>query len=352
MQNAKFRGDAPHFARDKKGGGGVERKNGSLKSKGKKILYAAVLFFLLVQPCGAAEDPAQYPSKPITLICPWAPGGTGDLSSRKVAEVAGKILGQPVMVENKAGGAGVIGINAVAKAAPDGYTIGLMTYSANVIIPHLRAVPYDTKKDYIFIMAYGEHSMIFSVLASSPWKTFKEFVEEARKNPGKLKYSTPGPLGGQHIFMEHVFSVEKVKLTHIPVGGGAEATRQLLGGHLDGVITPDLVTHIQSGTVRGLAVQPETRIKAVPDIPTFRELGYKMVSPNWMGIVGPSGLHPTVLKKLLDACKKTYEDPSFQEFMAKMYLPTFFKDSESFKEIVFKEFDDNGRVLKELGFVK
>lgn len=142
----------------------------------------------------------------------------------------------------------------MAKAVPEGYTIGLMTYSANVIIPHLRSVPYDTKKDFTFIMEYGEFPMIFCALANSPWKTFKEFVEEARKNPGKLKYSTPGPLGGQHIFMEQVFSVEKVKLTHIPVGGGIEATRQLLGGHLDGALTPDFIPYIQGGTVRGLAV--------------------------------------------------------------------------------------------------
>jgi tripartite-type tricarboxylate transporter receptor subunit TctC len=328
------------------------KKNGVLKVNGRRILYSTILFFILVQPCIATEDPAQFPSKPITLIIPWAPGGSTDLSGRKLADLTGKILGQPMVIENKPGASGVIGINAVAKAAPDGYTIGAMTYSANVIIPHLRSVPYDTKKDFSFIMQYCEAPMIFSVLIDSPWKTFKEFVEEARKNPGKMKYSTPGPLGGQHIFMEHVFFLEEVKVNHIPVGGGTEATRQLLGGHLDGAITPDFVPHIQSGKVRGLAVQPEKRMKAVPDIPTFLELGYKVESPNYTGICAPQGLHPVVLKKLFDAFKKAYEDPSFQEFMAKIYLPTVFRDSGSFKEMVFKDFDSQGRVLKELGLIK
>ncbi len=328
--------------------GGQERE---FKLNSIAILLAMIASLMVISP-GLAEDPAQFPSKPITLICPWAAGGIGDLSSRMMADVAGKILGQTILVENKAGGAGVIGINAVAKAVPDGYTIGLMTYSANVIIPHLRSVPYDTKKDYTFIMQYCEAPMIFSVLKESPWKTFKEFVEEARKNPGKMKYSTPGPLSGQHIFMEQVFSVEKAKLTHIPVGGGIEATRQLLGGHIEGALTPDFIPYILEGKVRGLGVQPKIRIKAVPDIPTFLELGYKIESPLWMGFAGPKGLHPIVLRKLFEACKKGYEDPAFQEFMAKMNWPTVFRDSEAFKEIVFRDFDIQGRVLKEMGLVK
>lgn len=316
------------------------------------VISAMTAGGLLLAGAVHAEDPARFPEKPITMIVPWAPGGTADLSGRKLSELAAKILGQPVVVENKAGGAGVIGINAVAKAAPDGYTLGIMTYSANTIIPHLRSVPYNTKKDYTFLMQYCEFGMIFSVLASSPWKTFKEFVEEARKNPGKMKYSTPGPMGGQHILMEQIFGGEKVRLNHIPVGGGAEATRQLLGGHLDGALTPDFIPYIKEGRARGLAIQPEKRMKAVPEIPTFTELGYKVESPNWGGICAPPGVHPLIQKKLLEAFKKAYEDPSFQELMARLYLPTVYRGPEAFKEMVFKDFENQGRVLKQLGFVK
>ena len=311
-----------------------------------------ILFFISVNSSMGAEDPAKYPSKPITMIIQWAAGGTTDLSGRKLAELAGKILGQPVVVENKVGGSGVIGINAVAKAAPDGYTIGTITYSANVIIPHLRSVPYNTKEDFTYLMQYGEYGMIFSVLADSPWKTFKDFIKEAQKNPGKVNYASPGPSSGQHIFMEQVFKAEKVKVNHVPTGGGAETTRQLLGGHLQGAITPDFIPYIKTKKVRGLAAQTEKRLEEVPDIPTFVELGYKVESPNWMGLAAPKGLDPRIMKKLLDAFKKAYEDPSFQELMAKMYLPTIFREPESFKALVLKDFETQGRVLKELGFSK
>lgn len=311
-----------------------------------------ILLFISVNSSMGAEDPAKFPSKPITMIIQWAAGGTTDLSGRKLAELAGKILGQPIVVENKIGGAGVIGINAVAKASPDGYTIGTMTYSANVIIPHLRSVPYDTKEDFTYIMQYGEYGMIFSVLADSSCKTFKDFIKEAQKNPGKLKYASPGPSSGQHIFMEQVFKMEKVKVNHIPAGGGAETTRQLLGGHLDGAITPDFIPYIKAKKVRGLAAQTERRLEEVSDIPTFAELGYKVESPNWMGLVAPKGLDPRIMKKLSDALKKAYEDPSFQELMGKFYLPAIFRDAESFKALVLKDFETQGRVLKELGFSK
>ena len=181
--------------------------------------WVIILLLVLVDSSLGAEEPAKYPSKPITMIIQWAAGGTTDLSGRKLAELAGKILGQPIVVENKVGGSGVIGINAVAKALPDGYTIGTITYSANVIIPHLRSVPYNTREDFTYLMQYGEYGMIFCVLTDSPCKTFKDFIKEAQKNPGKLKYASPGPSSGQHIFMEQVFKVEKVKVNHIPAGG-------------------------------------------------------------------------------------------------------------------------------------
>jgi len=314
--------------------------------------WVIILLFISVDSSMGAEEPAKYPSRPITMIIQWAAGGTTDLSGRKLAELAGKILGQPIVVENKVGGSGVIGINAVAKAAPDGYTIGTITNSAIVIIPHLRSVPYNSKEDFTYLMQYGEYGMIFSVLADSPCKTFKDFIREAQENPGKLKYASPGPSSSPHIFMEYVFRTERVKVNHIPVAGGVEADRQLLGGHLDGAITPDFIPYIKGKKVRGLAAQTEKRLEGALDVPTFVELGYNVELPNWMGVCAPKGLDPLITKKLFDAFKKAYEDPSFQESMGKFYLPTIFRDPESFKAFVLKDFETQGRVLKELGFSK
>lgn len=332
----------------------MERQKTKLKFNWESFTFTAILFGALMNPCFGAEDPGKFPSKPIELVVNFDAGGNSDLTCRKLGALAGKILGQPIVIVNKVGGGGVIGIHAAVKASPDGYTIGSVSYSPTVIIPHLRSVPYNTKEDFTFIMQYGTYIYIFGVLADSPWKTFKDFIGEARKNPGKMKYATPIPYGGQHLFMEQVFKLEKVKVNHIPVkGGSTEATRMVLGGHVDGGLTADFIAHIKEGKVRGLAVQQENVKKLVPDISTFNELGYEKVeSPNWLGLCAPKGLDARILKKLGDAFKKAYDDPSFQDLMIKLDLPPFYRDSESFQKLVLKDFDSQGMVLRELNFIK
>ena len=240
----------------------------------------------------------------------------------------------------------------MAKADPDGYTVSANPCSSLVIVPHLRSVSYNTKEDFTWIMQYGDYSQIFCVLADSRWKTFKDFIEEARKNPGKLNYATAGPLGAQHILMEYVFMLDKVKLNHVPVGGAAEVVTQLLGGHIDAGISADMVPHIRTGRFRALVLQGEKRLDVFPDVPTFFELGYKVVAPSWIGIIGPKGLDPRIAKKLGDAFKKAYDEPSFKELCNTLMMTPIFRDSESFKVMALNDFDAQGRILKELGFAK
>ena len=313
---------------------------------------AMVLFMIFVTPCVGGEDPAKFPSKPITMIIQWSPGGSTDLSGRKVADLAGKILGQPIVVENKPGGGGVIGTTAIANAAADGYTIGTIQYSATTLIPHLRSVPYKTKEDFAWIMQYSEYIFPFCVQSASPWKTFKEFIEEARRNPGKLSYATQGPLTAQHILLEQIFSSEKVKLNHVPVGGALEVVQQLLGGHIAAGMSADLLSHVRSGKLRGLAIQGEKRFELFPDIPTFSEIGYKAESQLWMAVCAPKGVDPRIIKKLFDAFKQAQESSSFKELCATLYLRPVFRDSESLKAMVIRDFDSQKVILKELGFAK
>jgi tripartite-type tricarboxylate transporter receptor subunit TctC len=320
---------------------------------GKIFPGAAVLLGVLLTPCWGAEDPAKFPSKPITMVIQWAAGGTTDLSGRKIAEIAGKILGQPIVIENKIGGAGVIGVNAVAKAPADGYTIGTISASANTQVPHFRSVPYHPIDDFTFLMVYGKYAYVCCVLPDSPWKTFKDFIKDAQQNPGKYKYTTPGPLSAPHIVMEHIFKVEKVKASHIPVGGSSEAIRQLLGRHVDIATTPDFMPYIRSEKMRPLAVaENEKRFAAIPDVPTMGELGYRVELPNFLGICTPKGLDPRVEKKLFEAFKKASSDPSLQDLMEKLYLQMFFLDTPGFTALMKQEYENQGRVLRELGFVK
>jgi tripartite-type tricarboxylate transporter receptor subunit TctC len=201
-------------------------------------------------------------------------------------------------------------------------------------------------------MEYAELSQIFCVQTESRWKTFKDLIDDARKNPGKLNYASPSPLGGQHILMEQVFAMEKVKLNHVPVGGGAEVVTKLLGGHIDAGIAAETPSQVKAGRFRGLVVQGERRLDSFPDIPTFFALGYKVEAPLWIGLCAPKGVDPRIVKKLHDAFKSAYDEPSFKELLSTLYCTAIYRDSESFKTLVLNDFDAQGRVLKELGFAK
>jgi len=311
-----------------------------------------ISFIVLVRLCIAAEDPDKFPSKPITMIVQFAPGGNTDLTGRALATLASKILGQPIVVENKAGGAGVIGINALAKAAPDGYTIGTPSFSATVVTPHLRSVPYNVKQDFTWIMQYAEFPQPFCVLMDSRWKTFKEFIEEARKNPGKLTYATLGALSGSHIMMEQVAHIEDVKIIHVPTSGGAETVTKVLGGHVDSCLAAEIAPQIRSGKVRALGVASAKRMELIPNVPTFFELGYKVECPLWLGIAAPKGLDSRIVNKLHDAFKKASEDPSFSGLCNTLAMTEIYKGPEAFKEMVMKDFDSQANILRKLDFIK
>ena len=327
-------------------------KKGLFEKLGILLLGAILVVVLFARPCISAEDPAKYPSRPITLIVQWAPGGTVDLTGRKLGELASKTLGQPIVVESKTGGGGVIGTAAVAKAAPDGYTFGTASYGPLVYVPHLRETPYKTKEDFTFIMQYLDMTQLFYVRAETPWKTFKEFIEAVRSNPGKMSYSSPGQLSGQHLFMEQVFAEEKVKISHVPVSGGAEAVTQILGGHIEGALCSEGAPHVKTGKLRALAVQSEKRSPDFPEVPTFLEMGYKLEAIVWTGLYGPKGIDPQLVQKVFEAFKKAYEDPSYRELCKTLVLVPTYRDSEAFRQMVFRQYDTNGVVLKQLGFVK
>jgi len=320
----------------------------------KYFYFVVPLFviFILAPFCLSAEDPAKYPSKPITLIVPVAPGGMFDSVCRKLADLAGSMMGQAIVVVNKPGGGQIIGTAAIAAAAPDGYTIGVATFAPLAVTPHTRAVPYKTKDDFTYIMSYGKMTMFFCVHSESRWKTFKEFVEEARRSPNKLTYSTVGTMGAQHIFMEYIFSKEKVKVTHVPYDA-AEIVTNLMGGHVDSGFAV-LLPWVQGGKLRALAIQEEKRVEAIPDVPIFSDLGYgdEVKAPLWIGFCGPKGLDSRILNKLNDVFKKCSEDPTFKELCVKWSIVPSYKDPESFRTIIHKDYDVQRNMLKELGFIK
>jgi tripartite-type tricarboxylate transporter receptor subunit TctC len=257
------------------------------------------------------------------------------------------MLGQTIVVENKAGGAGSIGTAVIAKAKPDGYTIGSFSQSPTILLPHKRKVPYDTKKDFSFIINYAEYTHAFAIKPGSPWKTWKDFIEDARKNPEKFTYGSTGPHSHINLYMDQIFAKEKVKVTHVPFKGSRALTTAVLGGHIDsGLCTSNVVPHLKAKKVVALAVDTKERWDFMPDVPTFRELGHKMDMPTFSGIVGPAGIPKPILKKLRKAFSEAAKDPSFLEVLKKINMVPSFMSARKFRKAVFRVYDKQGERIK------
>jgi tripartite-type tricarboxylate transporter receptor subunit TctC len=311
-------------------------------------LLMCVAFSTLLISTGQAQE---YPSKPITLIVGFAAGGTTDLSARKLAELVSKYLNnQPVVVEAKPGGAGTVGAVVLSQAKPDGYTISAVAYSPLVLIPHMRKISYDTKKDFEYIMQYGEYPESFCVRKEHPANSWKEWVEWARNNQDKATYTTSGPGSGQHVFMQEILQIEKLNLAHIPFGGGSEAVIKLLGGHVSAMLGSEVVAHVKTGELKPLAVENPEGLSYISQVPTFRQLGYTQVqAPLWAGIAAPGKTPAPILKRLEEAFIKAANEPAFQEMMKKIEMIVKIRDSATFTKTVETEYDYYGPVLKSLG---
>ena len=317
------------------------------------VLVSLALVFLL---CGQTEaqqgSAASFPTKPITLIVQFSAGGTTDLSARKLASLVEKELGQPIVVENRTGAGGNIGHNAIAKAAPDGYTIGTFAYSGTVIIPHLRSVPFNTREDFSFVMQYCELPQPLGVAKNAQWKTLKELLDWASQHPRELKYSTIGAGSSQNLFMELLAKRENLKFSHIPYKGGADAVTAVIGGHVTACMAAEVAQHAAMGNVRALAVLGEKRLKGLADTPTFDELGYKIPMPLWVGIAGPKGIPAPILNKLEAAFTKAYQDPSFQETLDKLIMNPILRNGSDFKKIVLRDYERGREIANILGLSK
>src|SRR3990167_2891390 len=326
----------------------------SRRFPGWLVCCAVFLSLLLGSDLTAAaqEDVAKYPSKPITLIVIFGAGGPTDVPAREIAAAMEKEFNQAVVVENKTGGGGVIGLTAVARAKPDGYTLATFSYSPTVIAPHVRSVPYDTTKDFSFVGEFAAYAQPFCVNKDAPWKSLKEVVEYARANPGAVTYSTVGAGSGQHIFLEALSRQENIKLTHVPFRGGAEGIAALLGGHVKAGLAAELATPAKAGECRPLAVLGGRRLGSFPEVPTFAELGYKLDPPLWLGLAGPAGVPGPILKKLEAALAKAVKDPSFVETLERFVLTPAYQGSDEFRRTVLGDFERMGKLIKDLGLAK
>ncbi|MFM1907317.1 MAG: hypothetical protein RLZZ591_994 [Pseudomonadota bacterium] len=268
----------------------------------------------------AVHAQSAWPSKAIRFVVPFAPGGTSEIVARSVAAELTKQLGQSVYVENKPGGAGVTAMADVAKAAPDGHTIILSHVGTMAVNPYmLKSQPFDVDKDFVPVTLLAKVPNVFVIHPDVPAKNFKEFVEYARRNPGKLNYGSAGNASAGHLAMEYLKLVTGMFITHIPYRGTGPQLTDLLAGRTDASSAgmPALGAHIRSGKLRAIAVGTQQRIPALPDVPTVAEMGYKdFETSQWYGIHAPAGTPPDIVKRLQEECYKALRASAVTERFA------------------------------------
>jgi tripartite-type tricarboxylate transporter receptor subunit TctC len=257
-----------------------------------------------------------YPAKPIKIIAPVQPGGGVDLVARQVGERLTKALGQPVVIENQSGGGGIVGSQATARAAPDGYTLMVGYVGTHGTNPAVRKLPYDAVKDFTPIAMVGGTPNVLVVPPSLPVKTLPEFIAYAKANKGKLSYGSSGPGTLTHLAMEQFKVAADIDLAHAAYRGIGPAITDILGGQTQALF-PGLAAalpHIKAGKMRPLAITGTKRHPLLPEVPTFEELGFKgFDGVQWYGIVGPANLPPAIVATLNGEINKTLADPSFAE---------------------------------------
>jgi tripartite-type tricarboxylate transporter receptor subunit TctC len=319
----------------------------------RNIPIAAVLF--LAAFTALAQD--AYPSKPITMIVPFPPGGVADIVGRPLASQMEKSLKQPVVVVNRTGAGGAVGMASVAKAAPDGYTI-LMGLSSISIFPVSDRIngktPSYEMKDFAPIALITADPTVLVVSADSPWKNLKEFVESAKAYPGKINYSSSGVYGTLHVAMEIFANAAGVKLFHVPYQGGGPALTALLGGQVHALASgpAPAVGQIKAGKMRALASWSTERLPLMPDVPTFKELGYDAEFYIWSGVFAPAAVPTPVLDRLRAAVREAANSPDFKGAMEKVQTPVNYMDAPAFRSYWEKDAARLKVALEKIGKVE
>ncbi len=311
---------------------------------------SAIILIIFV----AAQARSEYPERPITLLVTMDAGGVTDLATRALSLNMEKYLGKSIIVENRGGGGGAVGLAVLANAKPDGYTLATTQNVSIIDTPLMQKVTYKPLKSFtpIAVFGYSEHTAVL-VKADAPWKSFREFIDYAKRNPGKIKYSSAGVGSGMHVAMEYVAHQEGIKWVHVPYKGTNPSRTAVLGGHVDACSSGmGWAPFVLSGQLRVLATQGQSRSPQFPDVPTLKELGYEFVSEAYHTMVGPAGLSPDVVRKLETAVKRAMEAKEFKTTAENQELTILYMDSKQYDTHLKDKWSRTEKDFKMIGIIK
>jgi tripartite-type tricarboxylate transporter receptor subunit TctC len=324
-----------------------------LRRTALRTTLAAGLLFAL----SALQAQSAFPTKPITMIVPFPPGGLADIVARPVAEAMSRELGQPVVIENKGGAGGGIGMGLAAKAPADGYTV-LLALSSYSVIPEADAL-LGRAPMYSFtalrpIARFTADPTVLAVRAEAPWKSVKDFVEDAKRRPGAINYGSSGNYGTMHVPMEILAQNADIKLTHVPFTGAAPAVVALLGGQIDAVSSgpATVLQHVKAGKLRVLGHWGSTRLEAMPEVRALKDAGYNAEYAQWSGLFIPAGTPEPVAQRLRAAARTAAGNGKVKEVIGNAGSPVLYQDTPDFEKYVLADVRRMADVVKKIGKVE
>ncbi|AOY95629.1 hypothetical protein BKK79_28320 [Cupriavidus sp. USMAA2-4] len=310
---------------------------------------AALAMVLACAPAARAEGQPAYPTRPLTLIVPYAPGGTTDVVARQFAQSLQGALGQSVVVENKPGVAGTMGALALRQAAPDGYTLSLMPVTV-FRQPFIQKTAFDPARDFTYLSRITGYIFGVVVRADSPWRGWADFLRDARARPGGISYGSPGQYSSPHVTMLELAAKEKLDVNHIPFKGDADCLNALMGNHVQLCAAGSAAgALVDAGKLRWLNLWTAQRSPRWPDAPTLRELGYDMVSSSPYGVAGPKGMAPQVVAVLQDALRRATEDPRYLATLKRMDQEPMYLDSAAYTRFALQQIAEEKALVERLG---
>ena len=317
---------------------------------GRRLIITGLSLFSLF--CAPLVSAQTYPDKPITIYCAYT-ADTTDMSTRSLAEGAEKILGVPIVVENKPGGSSTVCAGLVASKKPDGYTLGVISTTALRLAPHMMKVSYNPLKDFTLIMQYSRFLGGLCVLNESPIKTIDDFIAHAKAHPN-LSYGSPGMYSQQFLAVELFAQCKGLKFRHVPFKSGAETSTALLGKHID--FAAGSGTHIRfvkQGVFREILIYNSNKKNPnFPSLPTLEGIGCQDFPANAMVLVGPKGMPEPIVKKIAQTFKKVSESAAFQDKLVSLDLPYDYKDQAQLEKEIPQLYESGKNLLLKMGFKK